>query len=115
MKTRLNFLARLGLACAMLMIVIGSKAEPLAVSTMDAQLISYFRPYAPAAEVLVNKVEKNLPANAADKTDVSQKSTNNGNNGKSLNGTQICTETTGDKATEAEGMDSKLPKAPKLR
>ncbi|MFZ6873845.1 hypothetical protein ACO0LF_17455 [Undibacterium sp. Di27W] len=101
MKTRLNLLAKLAIATTLLANVMAAGAAPLAVSNLDAQLISYFRPYAPAAEVLVKKVQKNLPA---EKTEASTKVADKN---KAGNDTQICTETESDKAMEAEGLPGK--------
>lgn len=107
MKTRLNLLVKLGIASCMLGTMLIASAAPLAVSNLDAQLISYFRPYAPAAEVLVKKVEKNLPA---DKSDSTAKSKN-----KTVNDTQVCVDSEADKNLEAEGLQGKQSDMPKLR
>jgi len=107
MKTRLNVMFKLGFASALLAVVAVAGAAPLAVSNLDAQLISYFRPYAPAAEVLVKKVEKNLPS---DKTDSAAKSKN-----KAVNDTQVCVDSEADKNLEAEGLQGKQADMPKLR
>ncbi|MBI1771749.1 MAG: hypothetical protein HYR68_05290 [Burkholderiales bacterium] len=107
MKTRLNLLVKLGLVSGTLGTVLIASAAPLAVSNLDAQLISYFRPYAPAAEVLVKKMEKNLPV---DKTDATAKSKN-----KAVNDTQLCIDSEADKNLEAEGLQGKPSDMPKLR
>lgn len=107
MKTRLNLLSKLSFATALLAMVAAATAAPLAVSNLDAQLISYFRPYAPAAEVLVRKVEKNLPS---DKVDSAAKSKN-----KAVNDTQVCVDSEADKNLEAEGLQGKQADMPKLR
>ncbi|MFZ6735897.1 hypothetical protein ACO0LG_28515 [Undibacterium sp. Ji42W] len=107
MKTRLNLLIKLCLTVCMLGMMLSASAAPLAVSNLDAQLISYFRPYAPAAEVLVKKVEKNLPA---EKTDSTAKSRN-----KTVNDTQVCVDSEADKNLEAEGLQGKRSDMPKLR
>ncbi|MES2039792.1 MAG: hypothetical protein V4495_18400 [Pseudomonadota bacterium] len=107
MKTRLNLLVKLGFVSCALGTVLIASAAPLAVSNLDAQLISYFRPYAPAAEVLVKKMDKSLPA---DKTDATAKSKN-----KAVNDTQICVDTDADKNLEAEGLQGKPSDMPKLR
>lgn len=114
----MNFLVKLGLdsallGAALLASALPASAEPLAVSNLDAQLISYFRPYSPSAEVLVNKVEKNLPAaaKAGDKVDGKQKTAGNS---KSINNSQICSETAASQTEELEGLDNKQPKTPKL-
>jgi len=106
MKTRLNLLAKLGLPACVLGTALVSNAAPLAVSNLDAQLISYFRPYAPAAEVLVKKVEKNLPA---DKSESTAKSKN-----KAVNDTQVCIDTEADKNLEADGLPGKQSAMPKM-
>jgi|GEM_PF-1589677 len=109
MKTRLNLLVKLGLASSLLGAMLVGNAAPLAVSNLDAQLISYFRPYAPAAEVLVKKVEKNLPA---EKIEAAAKAAEKS---KAVNDTQICEDTEANKNLDAEGFQGRQSGMTKLR
>ena len=113
MKMRLIFLTKLGAGLSLLASTAAAMSQPLAVSTMDAQLISYFRPYAPAAEVLTNKVEKQLPAATrnGDKADTASKSATAS---KPVGDNQLCCENNMSKATDADSADGKLPKMPQL-
>ncbi|MFZ6759805.1 hypothetical protein ACO0K9_21575 [Undibacterium sp. Ji50W] len=55
------------LTCATLLLATllpASARQPLPVTQQDAQLISYFRSYAPAAEVMTKKSDTGIPANS---------------------------------------------------
>lgn len=59
-----------------------SARQPLPVTHQDAQLISYFRSYAPAAEVMIKKTESGMQTNgdvSVDKNGIPRKASVTGN------------------------------------
>lgn len=113
MKTGLGLLIKLGLASVLIGSQFSAIAKPQVVSTLDAQLISYFRPYAPAAEVLIRRSDKNSSGttNTVEKARSIQKRV--GNN-KPLADVKVCSENTASKTIGADGLDDKPLSTPEL-
>lgn len=82
----MNTILIVKLTCATILLATllpASARQPLPVTHQDAQLISYFRSYAPAAEVMIKKADTGIPANSdaasMEKNATSRKASTTGN------------------------------------
>ena len=90
-------------------------AQPLAVSNAEAQLISYFKSYTPAAEVLVNKNEKNEKSVANQNTVTAKDAATRTSRSELSPGNKEDCKGTTQNMIEASASDNKTPSTPQLQ